>query len=172
KTVPPEQMANWDHTRKKVAQVAQSVLGTAGVVTHELLGISVELLKFAPMPGLQPGAQILLYVWDAVEQVDTNFLECLGLTDRCAETLFDVRQQIFNAGDAIGQELAPAIAQLEGSFNKVFTFLQCQIHRSSWMRCLERDKIRKGIEGCETALRDALTAFRLSIQFRLLGQNQ
>jgi abelson tyrosine-protein kinase 1 len=54
--------------------VAQSVLGTAGVVTHELLGISVELLKFAPMPGLQPGAQILLYVWDAVEQVDVSFL--------------------------------------------------------------------------------------------------
>jgi hypothetical protein len=54
--------------------VAQSVLGTAGVVTHELLGISVELLKFAPMPGLQPGAQIVLNAWDAAEQVDVSFL--------------------------------------------------------------------------------------------------
>lgn len=43
-----------------------------------------------------------------------NHLECLRLTERCAESLLDVRQQIFDAGDTVGQGLAPAIAQLEG----------------------------------------------------------
>lgn len=43
-----------------------------------------------------------------------NHLECLRLAERCAENLLDVRQQIFDAGDAVGLGLAPAIAQLEG----------------------------------------------------------
>ena len=106
-------------------------MGTAGDVTHELLGLSVELLEFAPIPGLRAVAKTLLNIWDAVEQVDVSFLfcvggiddeddvqmndlECLRLTERCAETLLDIRQQIFDAGDTVGQGLAPAIAQLEG----------------------------------------------------------
>ena len=42
-------------------------------MTHELLGLSVELLVFAPIPGLQAAAQTLLCIWDAVEQVDVSF---------------------------------------------------------------------------------------------------
>jgi len=49
-------------------------LGTAGDVTHELLGLSVELSQFAPIPGLQAAAQTLLNIWDAVEEVDVSFL--------------------------------------------------------------------------------------------------
>jgi hypothetical protein len=54
--------------------VAQSVLGTTGVVTHELLVISVGLLDFVPLPGLKVVAETLLNIWDAVEQVDVSFL--------------------------------------------------------------------------------------------------
>jgi abelson tyrosine-protein kinase 1 len=52
-------------------------LGTAGDVTHELLGLSVELLEFAPIPGLQAAAQTLLNIWDAAEQVDVSFYLCI-----------------------------------------------------------------------------------------------
>jgi abelson tyrosine-protein kinase 1 len=50
----------------------QSVLGTAGDVTHELLVLSVDVFKFVPLPGLQPAAQTLLIAWDAVMQVDVS----------------------------------------------------------------------------------------------------
>ena len=43
-------------------------------MTHELLGLSVELSQFAPIPGLQAAAQTLLNIWDAVEEVDVSFL--------------------------------------------------------------------------------------------------
>lgn len=43
-------------------------------MTHELLGLSVELLKLTPIPGLHAVAQTLLNIWDAVEQVDVSFL--------------------------------------------------------------------------------------------------
>lgn len=42
-----------------------------------------------------------------------NRLGCLRLTERCAEILLAVRHEIFDAGDAVGQELAPPIARLE-----------------------------------------------------------
>jgi len=51
--------------------------------THELLGLSVELLEFAPVPGLHAAAQTLLNIWDAVEQVDVSsfFFFCVGGID-------------------------------------------------------------------------------------------
>ena len=39
---------------------------------------------------------------------------CLRLTERCAEILLVVRQEIFDADDAVGQELVLPIARLEG----------------------------------------------------------
>jgi abelson tyrosine-protein kinase 1 len=53
-------------------------------VTHELLGLSVELLEFAPIPGLQAAAQTLLNIWDAVVRVDVSFFFfffCVGGID-------------------------------------------------------------------------------------------
>ena len=43
-----------------------------------------------------------------------NRLGCLRLTERCADILLAVRQEIFDAGDVVGQELALFIARLEG----------------------------------------------------------
>lgn len=42
-----------------------------------------------------------------------NRLSCLRLTERCADILISVREEIFDAGDVLGQELAAPIGKLE-----------------------------------------------------------
>lgn len=41
-----------------------------------------------------------------------NRLQCLRLTERCAEILLSVRMEIRDAGDAVGEELALPISKL------------------------------------------------------------
>lgn len=48
------------------------MLGTAGDVAHEALFMSVELLQFAPVPGLSSAALTLLNIWDALQLVDVR----------------------------------------------------------------------------------------------------
>ncbi len=49
-----------------------NVLGTAGEVVHELLEVSVDVLKFAPIVGLEEAARTLLNIWDALQLVDVS----------------------------------------------------------------------------------------------------
>ncbi|TDL16725.1 hypothetical protein BD410DRAFT_807858 [Rickenella mellea] len=89
-TVPPEQEDRWQHTRQRVSIALRSVLGDTLDITHELLSIGADTLKYAPIPGLQEVAHILLTIRDylqLVEVLQTNRLACLRLTERCAEIL-------------------------------------------------------------------------------------
>lgn len=51
---------------QRVAQAAVSVLGVAGDVTHEALVMSTDLLKYAPVVGLQEAAKMLLSIWSTL----------------------------------------------------------------------------------------------------------
>ena len=42
-----------------------------------------------------------------------NRLSCLRLTERCADILLSVREEIYEAGDEVGYELAAPISKLE-----------------------------------------------------------
>ena len=44
--------------------------------THELLGISADVLQFAPVIGLAEAARVLVNIWDAVQTVDVR-LSCI-----------------------------------------------------------------------------------------------
>ncbi len=55
-----------------MAEAAVNVLGTAGEVVHELLEVSVDVLKFAPIVGLEEAARTLLNIWDALQLVDVS----------------------------------------------------------------------------------------------------
>ncbi|KAF8147822.1 hypothetical protein B0H34DRAFT_738281 [Crassisporium funariophilum] len=172
KTVPPEQIEALESTRKKVAQAVSSALDTAADVAHEALYIGVEFLDLAPIPGLQSAAKMLLNIWDASQQVDMNRLGCLRLTQRCADILISVRQEIYDAGDTVGQELEAPITKLEESFVTVYTFLIKQTNRPFLKRYLKRDEILRDISGCDMELRDALGLFSIKIQIRILKQVQ
>ena len=49
-----------------------------------------------------------------------NRLGCLRLTERCANILLSVREEIHEAGDQVGSELALPISKLEESVLGLF----------------------------------------------------
>ncbi|PFH48794.1 hypothetical protein AMATHDRAFT_64627 [Amanita thiersii Skay4041] len=171
-TVPQEPLPGWKQTGQRVVQAAASVLGNTKDVAHEVLSTGVDLLELAPLPGLAPAARTLLEIWNALETVDMNRTACLRLTERCAEILLSVREEIREAGDVVGEDLAVPIAKLVESFAQVHSLLQKLNRRPFIKRYLKRDEILRQIAECDKALTDALGMFSLSIQLRILRQIQ
>ncbi|OSC98358.1 hypothetical protein PYCCODRAFT_1480695 [Trametes coccinea BRFM310] len=170
RTVPHEQTEGWVRTRHRVGEAAVNVLGVAGQVAHELLELSADVLRFAPVVGLEEAARTLLNIWDALQLVDINRLACLRLTERCATILISVREEIAEAGDDVGVELQAPVHRLVESFKEVHRFLVKQSHRPFIKRYLQRDEIQRALVGCHNSLTDAMGMFSLSIQIRILKQ--
>ncbi|KAG5640616.1 hypothetical protein DXG03_007905, partial [Asterophora parasitica] len=156
----------------RVTKAAGAVLGTTGDVVHDVLITSMELLEFVPVPGLASAARVLLNIWDALQQVDTNRLACLRLTERCADILLSVHEEVEEAGPSVIEELATPIAKLNESFAAVHTFLLKQVHRPFLKRYLKRDEILAHIRSCDATLTEALSMFGMKIQVRILKQVQ
>ncbi|KAF9647369.1 hypothetical protein BDM02DRAFT_2705085 [Thelephora ganbajun] len=172
KTIPPEQSERWAITRQRVASAAVSVLGTTADVTHELLQIGVDFLGFVPVPGLEPAARKLLQIWDTLQQVDTNRLASLRLTERCADILLSIREEVQEAGNYVGTELQEPIIKLVEAFARVHALMQKQVNRPFIKRYLKRSDILRAIQVCDAELSNALNMFSLSIQIRILRQIQ
>ncbi|KAL4243264.1 Serine/threonine-protein kinase [Abortiporus biennis] len=168
KTIPQEQTEGWARTRRKVARAAVNILGTAAEVGHEALLLTVDLLEFAPIVGLEPAARTLLSIWDALQQVDMNRMACLRLTERCATMLMSIREEIAEAGDDVRDELLTPIQRLQEAYDQVLYFLQKQSHRPFLKRYLKRDELHVQIQMCDASLTDALGMFNVSIQIRML----
>ena len=50
-------------------------LGVAASIGHEALFFGVDLLRFAPVPGLELAGSILLNIWDAVDKVEVSLMD-------------------------------------------------------------------------------------------------
>lgn len=48
------------------------MLGITAQVVHDLLEVSTDVLRFAPIPGLEEAARTLLSIWDALQLVDVR----------------------------------------------------------------------------------------------------
>ncbi|KAI0295165.1 hypothetical protein B0F90DRAFT_1752414 [Multifurca ochricompacta] len=168
RTVPAEQVGGYIHTRSRAIEAIGSVLSTTARVGHEALFTGVDLMRFAPVPGLELAGHILLNIWTAVEMVETNRLASLRLTERCADILISVREEIVDAGYTVSEELRAPIAKLNEAFEDVHYFLTKLAHRPFLKRYLRRDDILFNITSCDIALNDALNMFGLSIQIRTL----
>lgn len=59
---------------QRVAEAAANVLGITADVVHELLEVSADALRFAPIVGLEEAARTLLNIWDALQLVDVRVL--------------------------------------------------------------------------------------------------
>ncbi|KAF8634740.1 hypothetical protein AX15_000748 [Amanita polypyramis BW_CC] len=101
-----------------------------------------------------------------------NRTACLRLTERCAEILLSVREEINNGGDVIGDDLLAPISKLIESFSLVYNLIHKLNHRPFIKRYLKRDDILRQISECDKALTDALGMFSISIQLRILKQVQ
>jgi hypothetical protein len=49
----------------------------AANIGHEVLFTGVDLLQFAPVPGLNVAGNILLGIWEAVENVEVSVIDTL-----------------------------------------------------------------------------------------------
>ena len=49
-------------------------LGVAASIGHEALFVGVDLLRFAPVPGLELAGRTLLNIWDAVDMVEVSLM--------------------------------------------------------------------------------------------------
>ncbi|KAI0730418.1 hypothetical protein C8Q76DRAFT_612908, partial [Earliella scabrosa] len=146
---------------QRVSAAATSALGLATDVVHELLNIGADVLRFAPVPGLELAAIALLKVWDALQLVDVNRTACVQLTERCATVLLSVRAEIAEAGDDVALELHIPLDRLVESFREVHRFLVKQANRPFIRRYLDRDEDERALEGCHGSLTDALGVFHV-----------
>ena len=97
-------------------------------VAREALTASIDLLEFALFPGLAPAGRTLLEIWDGLSMVDVrlwtkcifiplivipqmNRTACLCLTERCADILIFIREEIKDAGDVIDNDPAAPISK-------------------------------------------------------------
>ena len=110
-----------------------------------------------------------------------NRLATLRLTERCADILISVRDEIVDAGYTVAEELHAPIAKLvecvlsallptlsliiHRAFGEVHHFLKKLGHRPFLKRYLRRDEILFNITGCDTALNDALGMFGVRVSF-------
>ena len=113
-----------------------------------------------------------------------NRLSCLRLTERCADILMCIREEIYDAGDYVGQELYAPITKLVESvsftgfyfgerclnlsfrlyraFAEVHQLLQKHINRPFLKRYLKRNDIMRDIQNCDVELTNALGMFSVS----------
>lgn len=166
--VPVEQSESWKRTKETVTRATASALGIVGPIALETLAASVDLLEFAPVPGLQSIAKALLNIWEAVQEVDTNRLAFLRLTQRCATLLLSVRDEIHAAGDAVCEELTVPLRNMERSFNEILSLAEVQGKMPFLKRYLRREETAREISHCHIDLDQALTLFSTSVQIRTL----
>ncbi|KAL5504344.1 hypothetical protein ACEPAH_8418 [Sanghuangporus vaninii] len=93
------------------------------------------------------------HAWQAL--VETDRTACLRLTERCADILQAVRDDIHESCDPIGEELETPMQTLVEAFKAVHVLLQKYDHRFSLRRYLMRDDILHNINDCDVALSDA-----------------
>ncbi|KAJ3553830.1 hypothetical protein NP233_g12558 [Leucocoprinus birnbaumii] len=172
KNISEEETEAWNHTEERVSVAVKSVLNITLDVAHELLIIGGDFLELAPIPGLSPAARALLEIWDAMQNVDLNTLSCLRLTERCAETLIAVREEVHGAGSSVVQELQGPLNKLQEAFDSVRRLLVKEAHRPFIKRYLKRDEIMRDIAQCDADIRAALDMFNLSVSIRILKQTQ
>ncbi|KAN0138399.1 Protein kinase-like domain containing protein [Lactarius tabidus] len=168
RTNPIEQAEGYTRTRACAIEAIGSALGAAASIGHEVLFTGVDLLQFAPVPGLDLAGKILLSIWDAVDMVEANRAASLRLIERCADILISIRDEIADAGDTVTEELRAPIKKLVKSFEEVRSCLNKLGQCSFLKRYLRRNEILSDISDCHTTLDDARETFNTSIQIRTL----
>ncbi|KAJ3574855.1 hypothetical protein NP233_g1485 [Leucocoprinus birnbaumii] len=164
--IPDEQKENWEQTRKTVSQAIGNVLGVATLVAHKTLIASVPLLELVPVPGLTMAAKLLLNIWDAVQEVDTNRLVFLRLTERCACVVITLNQELQDAGELVVQELSPSLRRIEDLFSGIQVLTKKESNIPFLKRYLKREETLRHIEGLNRQLDQELQILGPSFQIR------
>ncbi|KAM6495324.1 Protein kinase-like domain containing protein [Amanita muscaria] len=165
--VPMEQTTMHDETRNRVAQAISCTLDLTGDAVHAALFAGVELMRYAPIPGLEAAGMALLQIWDAVQQVTYNRMRCLRLAMRSADSLISIREEIAQLNDVVGKQLEVPLRRFEKTLISILYTLQQQTNLSGFERYLKREQLTESIENCTVALDDCLMSFNLSTMLRI-----
>lgn len=165
-TIPEEQKENWEQTRKTVSQAIGSILGSATLIAHRTLLASMPLLELVPVPGLTMAAKLLLGIWDAVQEVDTNRLVFLRLTERCACVIITLHQELQDAGEVVVQELSPSLRRIEELFTGIQVLVKKESNIPFLKRFLKREETLRHIETLNRQLDQELQILGPSFQIR------
>ncbi|KIP06901.1 hypothetical protein PHLGIDRAFT_106442 [Phlebiopsis gigantea 11061_1 CR5-6] len=179
-SVPLEQHEGWERTKTKIDVVVKEMADLGLDILHDTLEVAVDALEFVPVVGLAEAARTLLTIWDAVQMVEFNRLACLRLTERCANMLLAIKQEIQEADQLgaqassstpkLGSQLKELEKGLPDAFRQVHQFLERLARRPFLKRYLKRDEIQRELAACHTALNDAFDVFSLSVQIRIFEQ--
>ncbi|KAJ7474918.1 hypothetical protein FB451DRAFT_1246991 [Mycena latifolia] len=156
---------DWERTRLRVGRAVGEIIQVTG---DHALPIVVEALSVAPLPGLSAAAKILDSIWRSLQLVQTNRAACLRLTERCADLLIAIHDEVLESGDQVVHELKAPWEKLEQSFSDFDRFLKLQAELSFFTRYLKKDEILREIAQCDVSVRDCLDVFNLAIGVRIL----
>ncbi|VDC03563.1 unnamed protein product [Peniophora sp. CBMAI 1063] len=166
--VPDEHVDSLHKTRSRVIRAISSIVGPTGDIAYEVLAAGADAFQFIPVPALDLAAEALLGIWDAVKMIESNRLACLRLTERCADMLLSIRDEIHQGGVRLAEDMKGPITRLENAYAEIAAFLQRQLSRSFFQRYLKRDDIQRDIQHCDALLSDALGMFNVRVQMRML----
>ncbi|KAG1773258.1 hypothetical protein EV702DRAFT_582213 [Suillus placidus] len=172
-------------TSQRAWLTVKSTVVTVSPMLRTSLMILGDVARLTPVPGLHEAARTLLAVWEAVDAVETNRLQCLRLTERCAMAIYSVRAEIADAErelesqqdehGAVGvvglaEEMQGPVRKLNECIEMVRDFLLKLNRRPFIKRFLRSDEIQQEIQACDKALGDAMQMFSMSIQIRILKE--
>ncbi|KZW00630.1 hypothetical protein EXIGLDRAFT_720865 [Exidia glandulosa HHB12029] len=189
RTIPIQQTQAYERTKRAVANATakaglkmaekkaakgagkatgKEVLQTVGTIARDVLEVSADVLEYVPIPAVAKVANILLKIWEAAEDLETNRLACLRLTERAAEILDAICSEIHKGGPQFIISLRGSLDDLECSFGDLFILIEKQAHRPFLKRYIKRDDDQKKIEACEKSLTAALCKFDITVLLRVL----
>ncbi|GJE88953.1 hypothetical protein PsYK624_050410 [Phanerochaete sordida] len=175
-SVPTEQTESWLRTKEIVQAITSEVLGTnamnaAADVERKVLDIGPQVLQTAPLQSLSEAAAVLVNIWNCVQLVETDRLQYLRLTERCATILASIRQEFEELGTMEADsapEISTPLTRLIGAYKKVLIVVEMQSRRPFLKRYLKREESRQDLMQCHRILSHVLQMFTLSIQVRVL----
>ncbi|KAJ7511910.1 hypothetical protein B0H11DRAFT_719443 [Mycena galericulata] len=173
-TIPREQTEGWHRARESVSQALGNFLTQDQLAAHNLRDIVSDSVKAIPIQytALQIAADLLLSIWDGVQEVEFNRLSSLRLTERSANILHALIQELLEVGFDVSDAIARPMEKLIEALTHVRDMLRTLVHQPFLKRYLKRDETLREIMSCDSLLSDALEMFSLSLQIRVLKQIQ
>jgi len=139
---------------QRVQQAISSILDVTAEVARTGLKLVGEAGEILPVPGLSLAAKLLEQIWDAIEKVDvrrnldfygetdanpapqSNRLACLRLSERCAEILLAIYEEIHSSGPVVVKELQQPLHHLQEYVLKSCVF---QFFRLRYLQIISED---------------------------------
>ncbi|KDQ15826.1 hypothetical protein BOTBODRAFT_72487, partial [Botryobasidium botryosum FD-172 SS1] len=126
-------------------------------ITHDILAVSVGPLQLVPVAGIGEAAKLLLSIWDAIENVESNRAACTHLVERCANILISIVDEVGAMGKSVTSALEPPVTKLNETMKMIQDILVKQNSQPFIKRYLSRSEFSHQISDCHVILADSVS---------------